>query len=146
MKSNSKFAEIATEHVLSRRGFLSNSFSGLAGIGLASLLSEELAAAAAAIGSNTSAANTDHGLAQFEPKAARVLQIFCPGGASHLDLWDYKPELAKHHGEPLPGEENFLSFQGKSGTLMKSPWLFAPAGESGRMISTLLPNMARHVN
>src|SRR3954471_22136673 len=99
MKSNSKFAEIATEHVLSRRGFLSNAFSGLAGIGLASLLGPEFAAASA----SAATASSERGLAQFAPKAKRVLQIFCPGGASHLDLWDYKPELAKHHGEQLPG-------------------------------------------
>jgi hypothetical protein len=131
----------AEDAVLSRRGFLSNAFSGLAGVALSTLLHEDLA-----VGKPANGWKPGSGAAQFEPKAARVLQIFCPGGASHLDLWDYKPELAKHHGEPLPGEENFLSFQGKSGTLMKSPWLFAPAGESGRMISTLLPNMARHVN
>jgi hypothetical protein len=140
MQRNSIFANCAHEHVLSRRGFLSNSFSGLAGIGLASLLGDELRAAATAAGS------PNLHVAQFAPKAKRVLQIFCPGGASHLDLWEYKPALVKHHGKPLPGEENFVSFQGKNGNLMKSPWPFAPAGQSGRMISTLLPNMARHMD
>ena len=69
-----------------------------------------------------------------------------PARASHIDLWDYKPALEKHHGQPLPGEENAVTFQGKNGNLMKSPWPFAPAGQSGKMISTLLPNMARHVD
>ena len=82
----------------------------------------------------------------FEPKAQRVLQIFCPGAASHIDLWDYKPELFAQSGKPLPGEENFSSFQGKNGNLMAPPWEFAPAGKSGKMISTLLPNMAKHVD
>jgi hypothetical protein len=63
-----------------------------------------------------------------------------------MDLWDYKPSLEKYHGKPLPGEENFVSFQGRNGNLMKSPWPFAPAGESGKPISTMLPNMARHVD
>jgi hypothetical protein len=75
-----------------------------------------------------------------------VLQIFCPGAASHIDLWDYKPELIKRDGQPLPGEENLVSFQGKNGNLMRPPWDFAPAGQSGKMISTLLPHMARHVD
>ena len=48
--------------------------------------------------------------------------------------------------QALPGEENFVSFQGKNGNLMKSPWQFAPAGESGKPISTMLPHMARHVD
>jgi hypothetical protein len=145
MSSDIDFADFACEQILSRRGFLSNAFSGLAGIGLASLLGPEFAVAGATDASAT-AAKVDRRLAQFAPKAKRVLQIFCPGGASHLDLWDYKVALEKHHGQPLPGEENVITFQGKNGSLMKSPWPFAPAGKNGKMISTLLPNMGRHVD
>jgi len=75
-----------------------------------------------------------------------VLQIFCPGAASHVDLWDYKPMLAKRAGELLPGEGEFSSFQGKNGGLMPSPWPFQPAGRSGKMISSQLPHLARHVD
>jgi hypothetical protein len=82
----------------------------------------------------------------FPPKAKRVLQIFCPGAASHMDLWEHKPELEKMHGKPLPGEENLVSFQGKNGPLMKSPWVFKPAGKSGKMISSMMPHMAEHVD
>jgi len=85
-------------------------------------------------------------MAHFTPKAKRVLQIFCPGAASHMDLWDYKPMLWKMDGKPLPGEENMVSFQGKNGPLMKSPWDFVPCGQSGKHISSMLPNMARHVD
>ena len=126
-------ARCAHDHVLSRRGFLSNAFHGLAGIGLTSLLHNELSAG-------------EVGAAQFPAKAKRVLQIFCPGGASHIDLWDYKPALEKYHGKPLPGEEKLVTFQGKNGNLMKSPWPFGPAGQSGKMISSLLPHLARHVD
>ena len=106
--------------------------TGLTGVALARLLGEDLFAAGAA--------------PHFPPKAKQVLQIFCPGGASHLDLWDYKPMLERYHGKPLPGAETEVTFQGKNGNLMKSPWAFAPAGRSGKMISTLLPHMARHVD
>jgi hypothetical protein len=106
--------------------------TGLTGVALARLLGEDLFAAGAA--------------PHFPPKAKQVLQIFCPGGASHLDLWDFKPMLEKYHGKPLPGAETEVTFQGKNGNLMKSPWAFAPAGRSGKMISTLLPHMARHVD
>jgi hypothetical protein len=82
----------------------------------------------------------------FAPKAKQVLQIFCPGAASHIDLWDYKPMLEKYHGTPLPGGQTEVSFQGKNGNLMKSPWAFKAAGESGKMISSLLPHMAQHVD
>ena len=126
------------DSILSRRGMMGNVFSGLAGLGLTSLMQRDLLAA--------SDWKPGLGATHFKPKAKRVLQIFCPGAASHIDLWDYKPELFKRSGQPLPGEENALSFQGKNGPLMRPPWDFAPAGKSGKMISTLLPNMARHVD
>ena len=86
------------------------------------------------------------GRTHFPAKARRVLQVFCPGAASHMDLWEHKPALEKYHGQPLPGAENFVSFQGKNGNLMKSPWPFVAGGQSGKMISSLLPHMARHVD
>jgi hypothetical protein len=125
--------------LFSRRGFIGNVFSGLAGIGLASLLQRDLLGA-------PQSWQPECGQTHLRPKAKRVLQIFCPGAASHVDLWDYKPELFKRSGQPLPGEENLMSFQGKNGNLMRPPWDFAPAGQSGKMISTLLPHMARHVD
>lgn len=125
------------QDALSRRGFLGNVYTGMAGMGLAHLLGSE--ASADALPSEDAA--------QKKPaKARRVLQIFCPGAASHMDLWEHKPALAKYHGKPLPGAENFLSFQGKNGNLMKSPWDFVPCGESGNEITSLLPYMATHVD
>ena len=130
------------QHILGRRGFLGNVFSGLAGVGIASLLGREARGAPG----EKSGWRPEAGITHFPPKAKRVLQIFCPGAASHIDLWDYKPELFKRSGQPLPGEENFSSFQGKNGNLMRPPWDFAPAGQSGKMISTLLPHMAKHAD
>jgi hypothetical protein len=130
--------------LLDRRRFLADLGSGLSGVALAHLLARDLPAAPAdaqASGGAWRAGQTHH-----RPKAQRVLHVFCPGGASHVDLWDYKPALEKHDGQPLPGEEGFVSFQGKNGNLMRSPWPFAPAGQCGKPISTLLPEMARHVD
>jgi hypothetical protein len=63
-----------------------------------------------------------------------------------MDLWEYKPSLEKYHGKPLPGEQDFVSFQGKNGNLMQSPWAFAPTGASGKPFSTMLPQMACHAD
>ena len=41
--------------------------------------------------------------------------IFCAGACSHLDTFDYKPELIARHGEPLPGAEKLVTFQGAQG-------------------------------
>jgi hypothetical protein len=130
--------------VLSRRGFLDDVFTGLAGIGIAGLLGDDLRAEGVAPGEGPW--QPGQGRTHFPARAKRVLQICCPGAASHIDLWDYKPALARHAGEPMPGEENLLTFQGKNGNLMPSPWPFAPAGASGKPISTLLPHMARHAD
>ncbi|MEM9586447.1 MAG: DUF1501 domain-containing protein [Planctomycetota bacterium] len=116
-----------------RRRFLGNVSSGLAAVGLIDLL-----APTASCGETTAV--------HHAPKAKRVLQIFCPGAASHIDLWERKPMLEKMHGQPMPGEENLVSFQGKNGNLMRSPWAFGKPGESGKAISSMLPHLSRHVD
>lgn len=128
------------DSIVGRRGFLGGSFTAMAGLGLLDLLHRE-ASAAEATGWQPGVGQT-----HFPAKAKRVLQIFCPGAASHLDLWDYKPELFQRTGQPLPGEENLVSFQGKNGNLMAPPWEFVPCGQSGKRISSLLPHMAKHVD
>ena len=117
---------------LTRRRFLGQMTTGMTGLALSRLLMSDLGAA------------VPPG-AHFAPKAKQVLQIFCPGAASHIDLWDHKPDLIKFDGTPLPGPAE-VTFQGKNGNLMKSPWDFKPAGKSGKMITSNLPHMAKHVD
>ena len=126
----------------SRRRFLGNVSTGLMGVGLTQLFSREGFAASPDAGSWMPGSGRPH----FPAKAKRVLQIFCPGAASHMDLWEHKPMLEKMDGKPMPGEENLVSFQGKNGPLMRSPWPFQAAGECGKMISTMLPEMSKHVD
>lgn len=128
---------------LPRRRLLGNVTTGLLGIGLSHLLTNEALAAGSPPATGWQPGT---GQTHFPARAKRVLQIFCPGAASHMDLWEHKPMLEKMHGQPLPGEENLMSFQGKNGNLMKSPWPFVPAGECGKPISSMLPEMARHVD
>ena len=114
-----------------RRHFLSSLGTGLTGVALSRLLQRDLLAAP--VGTH------------FPPRAKQVLHIFCPGGASHMDLWEHKPMLEKLHDTPMPGAAE-VSFQGKNGNLMKSPWPFAPCGQSGKMISSLLPHLGAHAD
>ncbi|MGV3483542.1 MAG: DUF1501 domain-containing protein [Planctomycetaceae bacterium] len=123
----------------SRRQLLEQMTTGLTGIALSHLLAGEASAA------STVSATTKRE-PHFAPRAKQVLQIFCPGAASHVDLWDHKPLLEKLHGTPLPGGEHEVSFQGKNGNLMKSPWPFLPSGQSGKMISSMLPHISKHVD
>ena len=126
---------------LTRRSFLGDVHTALGGIGLMHLLGE-----ASLANENKTVWQPGRGFTHHPARAKRVLQIMCPGAASHMDLWEHKPGLEKLHGKPLPGEENMVSFQGKNGNLMKSPWPFVPAGESGKPITSMLPEMAKHVD
>lgn len=117
-------------HLLDRRGFLASLAGGIGGIALGSLCAADEPA-------NPLAPKLPH----FAPKARRVLHIFCSGAVSHLDTWDYKPELVRRHGQPMPTSEKLITFQGENGNLAKSPWAFRPRGESGKMTSDLLPRL-----
>jgi hypothetical protein len=130
---------------LNRRAVFRLTAPGLAGVALARLLHEEHARAQESAPLRPRidprqplAPRPPH----FTPKAQRVLVIFCSGALSHLDTFDYKPELIKRHDTPLPGSEKLVTFQGENGNLAKSYWQFRPRGESGKMISDLLPNLA----
>jgi hypothetical protein len=125
-----------TDSPHTRRHFFSQMAHGLGGIALMSLLGRRADGAESVVSA----------FPHFPPKARRVLQIFCPGGVSHLDSWDYKPELEKRDGQALPGEENMVTFQGKNGPLMRSPWGFSQRGQSGRFISDMLPELGAHVD
>ena len=119
----------------SRRHFLWNAGGGLGAIALAWLLHQDRARAAEII---TPSARQPH----FAPKAKRVIQVFCTGGVSHLDTFDYKPELQKMDGKSLEGKGENLGFFGQPGRLMKSVYPFRQRGQSGAWVSDLLPNLA----
>ncbi|MBC9888719.1 MAG: DUF1501 domain-containing protein, partial [Opitutae bacterium] len=125
-----------------RRRFLGDVTTGLMGVGLSHLLGLESLHGQ----TNSSSWQPGKSLTHHKPRAKRVLQIFCPGAASQIDLWEHKPLLQEYDGKPLPGEEDFMSFQGKNGTIMGCPWAFEPAGRSGKMISSMLPHLSQHVD
>ncbi|HEU4752271.1 MAG TPA: DUF1501 domain-containing protein [Armatimonadota bacterium] len=127
------------EHRLGRREFLGHLGTGLGSIALACLLAEEGAAAPAG---NPLAPHPPH----FPAKAKRVIQVFCPGAASQIDLWEYKPDLVRYHGQPLPGNEKLVTFQGGNGSLMKSPWEWSRHGQCGKLLSALVPHLATCVD
>src|SRR5262249_46715201 len=117
---------------LSRREFLWRSGGGLGGIALASLLGADRLLAA-----DTPQRRPDGGL-HHAPKAKRVVQLFMAGAASHVDTFDYKPALAKHHGKPWDPGEKVELFQDGHGATFASPWPFQPYGECGKYLSEVV--------
>jgi len=124
-----------------RRDFLRQAADGFGGLALAYLLNRE-GLAASPPSQNPLGAKTP----QTAAKATSVIQIFCPGGLSHVDTWDYKPELERHHGEPFDSELGKQTFAGVAGNYAGSFWKFRQHGDSGRWLSDLFPRLASHVD
>ncbi len=129
--------------LIHRRDFLSDAALGISGIALSSLLARDGLLAGEPYRPSIDptrplAPRSPPG----EPKARQVLLIFCSGAVSHVDTFDYKPELVKRDGQPLPGGEKLVTFQGAQGNLVAPIWPFKPRGESGKMVSDLFPNLA----
>ncbi|MGE3807708.1 MAG: DUF1501 domain-containing protein [Gemmataceae bacterium] len=122
-----------------RRDFLRRAGGGFGLMALAGLLDQETRAAAP----KPLAPKMPH----FEGKARSVIWLFINGGPSHVDTWDYKPELIKRDGKELEGfDKNTGFFTNQVGPIMKSPFKFAQHGETGTWVSEIFPNLSRHVD
>ena len=144
-------------HLLDRRKLMGEMAMGLSGIALAQLLGEEnlLGQPPARRGvsektpirpeidsARPHAAREPH----FPARVRQVVMVFCSGAISQLDTFDYKPELIKRDGQPLPGGNDLITFQGKQGNLTRSPWKFTPRGESGKMVSELVDQLGNQAD
>jgi hypothetical protein len=146
----------AGRRLLDRRGFLSQTATGLSGIALAHLLARDGALGAASTAPSKANGPFRPAIDPAHPFAARqsplparaknVLVIFCSGACSPLDTWDYKPELIRRHDQPMPGSAGLVTFQGANGNLVKSPYTFRSRGQSGKMTSDLLPQLGELVD
>ncbi|QDT75916.1 DUF1501 domain-containing protein [Lacipirellula limnantheis] len=136
--------------LLSRRQFLGHTGIGLGGIALAHLLHAD-GKLAHADGSSLPAGPIRPAIdplrphapraPHFAPRAKNVLMIYCSGAISQLDTFDYKPELVRRDGQPMPGADQLVTFQGENGNLARPRYKFRPRGECGKMTSDLLPRI-----
>ncbi|WP_031498871.1 DUF1501 domain-containing protein [Bryobacter aggregatus] len=78
------------------------------------------------------------------PKAKQVIFLFLNGGPSQVDTFDPKPNLAKFHGQPMPGD--YPKAKQERGTLMQSPFKFQRYGQSGLEVSDLFAKTAQHID
>jgi hypothetical protein len=80
------------------------------------------------------------------PRAKRVVQLFMAGAASHLDLFDFKPELVKRHGQPSDFGEAVEAFQNGLGPWKKPVWDFQSHGQSGKMLGEVVADLGSVVD
>ena len=134
--------ELHTQHT--RRAFLGRGTLGLGGIALGSLLNAQ-AAKRNAIGGQA-------GLPHFAPKAKRVIYLFQSGGPSQMDLFDYKPHLAKRFGEEVPesiypAERKTTMTSGQASfPCAPSTLKFTRHGQAGTWLSEPLHNLAQVID
>ena len=83
-------------------------------------------------------------------KVKRVIHLCMAGGPSHLETFDYKPELAKLDGKAMPASftrgQQLAQLQGKDLKCMGPQWEFAKHGKSGVEISEIFPHLAKHAD
>jgi hypothetical protein len=127
---------------VARRHFLHDCGVGLGKIALAGLLTDAFSARGAI---DPLALKQPH----FAPKAKRVIHLFMAGAPSHLDLFDYKPALAKLEGKPLPpsviGGQRY-AFIRSDAAVMGPQFKFARHGQSGVEIAEVLPHLGKIVD
>jgi hypothetical protein len=127
---------------ITRRHFLRRAQLGLGSIALGTLLAQSRPAASqpTAAAPNPLAPRAPH----FAPRARRVIYLHMTGSPPHLDLFDYKPELVKHDGQPCPDEfTRGKRFAFTTGTpkLLGTPRKFERRGKGGVWMSDAIPNL-----
>lgn len=132
--------------LLERRDFLGRTVSSLSSIALLHLLQEQGLMAEepwqpVVDPARPHAARQGH----HQPRARNVLVVFCAGACSQLETWDYKPELIRLDGQPMPGGPS-VTFQGPAGNLARPQYHFRPHGQTGKMVSDMIPHLAELVD
>ena len=130
--------------ISSRRRFLGQTGSGLAGVALAHMLHEDGLLAAAAPADPLASKQPHHA-----PRAKSIIWLFMEGGPSHVDLFDPKPKLKELAGQPIPESmrPKVTAMPGTSDNgLMPSKREFKQFGQSGLWVSDWYPEIAQHVD
>jgi len=125
-----------------RRQLFKDSVTGLGAIALGSLLNENLFAAPATRESvDPLAPKVPH----FTPRAKNVIYLHMAGAPSTLDMFDYKPKLNELNGQVCPDSyvrgQQFAFLKGPP-KLLGCPHKFAPQGDSGQVMSEVVPHLA----
>ncbi|HEY6401108.1 MAG TPA: DUF1501 domain-containing protein [Blastocatellia bacterium] len=124
---------------ISRRSFLGGGFAGLGSIALASMFGRQ--AWAAGYSQSKSVVNPPH----YPPRAKRVIFLYQAGGPSHLETFDYKPELARMHGQPMPESftkgQQIAQLQGKRLICFGPQHQFRKFGQAGQEICEHFPEI-----
>ncbi len=121
---------------MNRRAMLRQSAAGFGTLAMHGLLASDSLGAASALAARA---------APIAPAAKRVIFMFMHCGPSQVDLWDHKPELSRYDNQPLPFDKPRI-VSSNTGNLLGSPFAFRSQGQSGAMVSELLPHLGSVVD
>jgi len=135
--------------MMNRRNFLTNTGAGFSAIAMADFLSKD-----GFLGGQAHAAdgvsNWKNPLRakkpMFKAKAKSVIFLFMYGGPSHVDTFDYKPELFKYDGKNVPIKTHGRGGHKNTGRVVGPKWNFKQHGQSGAWVSDLFPHLSKHVD
>ena len=124
-----------------RRHFLHNTGTGIGSIALSSLLGHS---------ANRTAAASEHSLQpHFTPRTKNIIYLHMAGSPPQHELFDYKPKLVEHHLQPCPQsllENQRFAFIKGHPNLLGTPYQFSPQGQSGTLVSELLPHFGKMID
>ena len=135
---------------LTRRSLFSRGAAGLGAAAFAAIDSSKQSPLANATSLATD--ETTSRLPHHEAKAQRAIYLFMSGAPSQMDLWDHKPQMADWFDKDLPesirnGQRLTTMTSGQARfPIAPSIYQFSPHGQSGTMVSELLPHMAKQVD
>jgi hypothetical protein len=81
-----------------------------------------------------------------QPKAKSVIFLFMYGGPSHIDTFDYKPQMIGMDGKTITVKTFGRGGKRNRGRVVEPRWKFQQYGECGKWVSSLFPNVAKHVD
>ena len=129
---------------ITRRHFLRDSHVGLGALALGGL------------GNTASAVDPRHPHSPPLPgRAKHVIYLHMAGSPPQHELFDFKPALLRHNMQPCPDDLlavlqkerlPFIDLKARRPKLLGTPYRFQPRGDSGLMISELLPHLSQHAD
>ncbi len=147
MKRTNESAGSRALHSLSRRDLLAGLGCGFGTLALDAMLHQHCAGAQApGTGPDGDELAASGRPFDIKPKAKRVIQLFMAGAASHIDLFDYKPDLVKYHGQPADFGEPIEAFQDGLGPWKKPVWDFKQYGQCGKHLSDVVADLGKCVD
>ena len=142
---------------LGRRSFLGDMGTGLGSIALAQLLNSQGLLAAEDKGEQPGEKNPIRPVIDprkpfaprqphFKPRARNVVVIFCAGGCSHLDTFDYKPKMYPLDGKTIEVKTFGRGGKKNGGRVVGPKWKFKQYGQCGKHISDLFPHLGQQAD